>query len=153
RALVACGWFGINAWIGGAALQAFFTSLWPGWHDLLGLAHPSWASGAFPNTQWVAFAMFWGVHIVVIFFGMELLRWVERVAAPFVLVMTALLVWWAVRRAGGLGPILEHSSYTGHGSLLSVFVPSLTATIAFWSTLSLNMPDFTRFGRSQREQA
>jgi NCS1 family nucleobase:cation symporter-1 len=153
RALVACGWFGINAWIGGAALQAFFTSLWPGWHDLLGLAHPDWSRTPFPNTQWLSFAAFWALNVLVIFRGMELLRRVERWAAPYVLVMTALLVWWAVDRAGGLGPILEHSSYTGRGSMLSVFVPSLTATIAFWSTLSLNMPDFTRFGRSQREQA
>src|SRR5262245_46134178 len=132
RAIVACGWFGINAWIGGAALQAFFTSLWPGWHDLFGLAHPDWSSQPFPNTQWISFALFWGLNVLVIFRGMELLRRVERWAAPYVLVMTALLVYWAVSRAGGLGPILEHSSFTGKGSLLSVFVPSLTATIAYW---------------------
>ncbi len=160
RALVACGWFGINAWIGGAALQAFFTSLWPGWHDLLGISAPAWSIDLktghlkpFANTQWISFALFWLLNVVVIFRGMELLRRVERWAAPYVLVMTALLVWWAVDRAGGLGPILQNSSFTGNGTLMSVFVPSLTATIAFWSTLSLNMPDFTRFGRSQREQA
>jgi len=153
RAIVACGWFGINAWIGGAALQTFFTSLWPGWRDLLGGSQPDWSHGVFPNTQWISFALFWGLNILIIFRGMDLLRRVERWAAPYVLVMTALLVWWAVDKAGGLGPILEHSSFTGKGSLMSVFIPSLTGTIAFWSTLSLNMPDFTRFGRSQREQA
>ena len=150
RALVACGWFGINAWIGGAALQTFFASLWPGWNDLLGASHPSWSANPFPNTQWIAFLLFWGLNILVIFRGMELLRRVERWAAPYVLVMTGLLVWWALDRAGGLGPILERSSFTGKGTFMSVFIPSLTGTIAFWSTLSLNMPDFTRFGRSQR---
>jgi NCS1 family nucleobase:cation symporter-1 len=153
RALVACGWFGINAWIGGAALQTFFTSLWPGWGELLGISHPSWDAHPFQNTQWVAFALFWALNIFVIFRGMDLLRRVERWAAPYVLVMTALLVWWAIDRAGGLGPILKNTSYTGKDPFASVFVSSLTATIAFWSTLSLNMPDFTRFGRSQREQA
>src|SRR6058998_4178771 len=60
RALVACGWFGINAWIGGGALQVFFESLWPGWHDLLGVSQPSWNGGEpFANSQWIAFALFW----------------------------------------------------------------------------------------------
>jgi NCS1 family nucleobase:cation symporter-1 len=167
RAVVACGWFGINAWIGGAALQTFFTALWPGWHDALGHSYNDWAREvvtlpgfelaistptAWPNTQWVAFGIFWALNILVVFKGMELVRRLERLAAPYVLVMTAVLVWWAVDRAGGLGPILEHMSYTGKAPFMSVFIPALTGTIAFWSTLSLNMPDFTRFGRSQREQ-
>jgi NCS1 family nucleobase:cation symporter-1 len=148
RALVACGWFGINAWIGGAALQAFFAALWPGWTTALGEVH------GFPGTQWIAFLLFWGLNVLIIFRGMELVRRVERWAAPFVLVMTAILVVWAVRRADGLGPIIsEGGSLTAPGAFLKVFIPSLTATIGFWSTLSLNMPDFTRFGRSQREQA
>src|SRR5262249_20624504 len=74
----------------------------------------------------------------------------ERFAAPFVLVMTALLLVWAINAAGGLGPIMSRE---GTGDFLAIFIPNLTATIAFWSTLSLNMPDFTRFGRSQREEA
>jgi NCS1 family nucleobase:cation symporter-1 len=164
RALVACGWFGINAWIGGAALQTFFTSLWPRWATLLGTSYPAWAkdlaTGAqlpFANTQWLAFALFWALNVLIIFRGMDLLRRVERWAAPYVLIMTAVLLVWAIDRAGGLGSILARTSFVApkehpHATLMSVFVPSLTATIAFWSTLSLNMPDFTRFGRSQREQ-
>ena len=159
RALVACGWFGINAWIGGAALQTFFTSLWPGWRDLLGTGYPSWsidpqthAPIEFANTQWISFLLFWGLNILIIFRGMDLLRRVERWAAPYVLVMTAVLLGWAVHRAGGLGPILDQTSFHGKTSFFAVFVPQLTATIAFWSTLSLNMPDFTRFGKSQRGQ-
>lgn len=152
RALIACGWFGINAWIGGEALQVFFVSLWPGWADLLGTA--GYPVAHFQNTQWVAFSLFWGLNIFIIFRGMDLLRRVERFAAPYVLVMTALLVGWAIYRAGGLGPILERSSFhsTNGKTLSQVIIPALTGTIAFWSTLSLNMPDFTRFGRSQREQ-
>ncbi len=154
RALIACGWFGINAWYGGLALQVFLVSVWPGWHDLLGTA--GYPLPGFANTQWIAFALFWLLNVVIIFRGMELLRRVERFAAPFVLVMTAALLVWMLSRAGGLGPILERSSFVPsdkHPTLMGVLIPALTGTIAFWSTLSLNMPDFTRFGRSQREQA
>jgi NCS1 family nucleobase:cation symporter-1 len=65
--------------------------------------------------------------------------------------MTAILVVWAVRAADGLGPIMDRGdTWT---DFFPVFIPALTATVGFWSTLSLNMPDFTRYGRSQREQA
>jgi NCS1 family nucleobase:cation symporter-1 len=147
RALVACGWFGINAWIGGQALQVLFASLWPGWNDLLGTLH------GYPGTQWISFLLFWALNVLIIYRGMELLRRVERFAAPFVLIMTAILVYWAIDRGGGLSAIFASSEGLHGRKLLAVFVPALTATIGFWSTLSLNMPDFTRFGRSQREQA
>lgn len=154
RALIACGWFGINTWVGGEALQVFLESLWRGWHDLLGTA--SYPSKGYPNTQWISFLLFWALNIVIIFRGMELLRRVERFAAPFVLVMTAALLGWMLYEAGGLGPILERTSFDPGDSgktLMGVMIPALTGTIAFWSTLSLNMPDFTRYGRSQKEQA
>ncbi len=152
RALIACGWFGINTWIGGAALQAFFTSIDSDWTHYLG------DFNGYPTTQWIAFALFWGLNILIIFRGMDVLRRVERFAAPFVLVMTAALVAWAINGAGGLGPLLERTSFVApkdapDSTAWTVFIPALTATIGFWSTLSLNMPDFTRFGRSQREQA
>jgi NCS1 family nucleobase:cation symporter-1 len=148
RALVACGWFGINAWIGGAALHRFLVTVIPGWQDLLGTVHDA------PGTQWIAFALFWLLNILIIYRGMELVRRVERWAAPFVLVMTAVLLVWAIGRADGLGPIMGRpGTLTERGAFLAVFVPSLTGAVGFWSTLSLNMPDFTRFGRSQRAQA
>jgi len=145
RALIGCGWFGISSWIGGQALQTLFVAIYPGWRDLAGTVR------GYPGTQWIAFLVFWGLNIAVIYRGMELVRRVERFSAPFVLVMTAILVVWAVRAADGLGPIMQHgSTWT---DFFPVFIPALTAAIGFWSTLSLNMPDFTRYGRSQREQA
>ena len=148
RALVACGWFGIQAWIGGEALHTFFTVIVPGWPRLLGAG-----VAGHTTTEWIAFLLFWGLNIFIIYRGMDLLRAVENWAAPFVLVMTAALVWWAVSRAHGLGPLLaQPGRFHTLGAFLPVFVPSLTAMIGYWATLSLNMPDFTRFGRSQREQ-
>jgi NCS1 family nucleobase:cation symporter-1 len=97
--------------------------------------------------------LFWGSNIFIIYRGMDLVREVENWAAPFVLVMTAVLVWWAIKSAHGLGPLLSQpGKFRTLRELWPVFVPSLTAMIGFWATLSLNMPDFTRFGRSQREQ-
>jgi NCS1 family nucleobase:cation symporter-1 len=148
RALVACGWFGIQAWIGGEALQTMFKTLVPGWPLLLGAG-----VAGHTTTEWLSFLLFWGLNIFIIYRGMNLLRAVENWAAPFVLVMTGALVWWAVSRAHGLGPLLaQPGRFHTLRAFLPVFVPSLTAMIGYWATLSLNMPDFTRFGRSQREQ-
>ena len=148
RALVACGWFGIQAWIGGEALHTFFAAVLPGWPTLLGAGF-----SGHTTTEWLSFLMFWGLNIFVIFRGMDLLRKVENWAAPYVLVVTIVLLVWAVREAKGLGPLLaQPGKFRTFAEFFPVFVPSLTAMIGFWATLSLNMPDFTRFGRSQREQ-
>jgi NCS1 family nucleobase:cation symporter-1 len=148
RALVACGWFGIQAWIGGEALHTFLRTVIPTWPTLLG----SGFSGH-TTTEWISFLMFWGLNVFIIYRGMDLVREVENWAAPFVLVMTAILVWWAISRANGLGPLLsQRGKFATFRDFWPVFIPSLTAMIGFWATLSLNMPDFTRFGRSQREQ-
>jgi NCS1 family nucleobase:cation symporter-1 len=105
------------------------------------------------TTEWLSFLLFWGLNVFVVYRGMNLLRVVENWAAPFVLVMTGVLLWWAIDRANGLGPLLQQPGrFRTLAEFLPVFFPALTAMIGYWATLSLNMPDFTRFGRSQREQ-
>lgn len=146
RAVVACGWFGIQSWIGGQALYTALKAVAPA-------VTQSVVIGSYNIGEWICFAIFWGLNIVIIFKGMKLLKHVEMLAAPFVLTMTILLAVWAVNQAHGLGYLLhEKGKFETLGEFLPVFVPSLTAMIGFWATLSLNMPDFTRFGRSQREQ-
>jgi NCS1 family nucleobase:cation symporter-1 len=147
RALVACGWFGIQAWIGGQAVHTFLRVLFPSWPTLLG------TFGGHATTEWISFMLFWSLNILIVYRGMDLLRAVENWAAPFVLVMTAVLVWWAIDRAHGLGPILAQPGRLNGAAFWPAFFPALTAMVGYWATLSLNMPDFTRFGRSQREQA
>lgn len=148
RALVACGWFGIQAWIGGEALHTLFRAVLPSWPTLLG-----GPVGGHTPTEWISFLLFWALNIFIVYRGMDLLRHIENWAAPFVLVMTAILVAWALWRAGGLGYLMRDAGrFRTWAEFRPVFVPSLTAMIGFWATLSLNMPDFTRFGRSQREQ-
>jgi NCS1 family nucleobase:cation symporter-1 len=148
RALVACGWFGIQAWIGGEALNTFFKAIIPGWQTLLG-----GPVGGHTPTEWLSFLLFWGFNIYIIYRGMDLLRKVENWAAPFVLIMTALLLGWAIWKANGLGYLLnQQGKFHTLGEFWPIFIPSLTGMIGFWATLSLNMPDFTRFGKSQRDQ-
>src|SRR2546426_577304 len=147
RAIVACGWVGIQAWIGGEALYILLSRI-PGFNSLLGGQVGGHALG-----EWLSFLIFWGLNIYIIYRGMDLLRKVENWAAPFVLIMTALLLGWAIWKAHGLGYLLtQQSKFHTVGEFWKIFIPSLTAMIGFWATLSLNMPDFTRFGRSQREQ-
>src|SRR6266511_3680362 len=136
-------------WIGGEALHTLFKAIIPGWQTLAG-----GTVGGHTPTEWLSFLLFWGINIYIIYRGMDLLRAVENWAAPYVLVMTAILLGWAIWRAQGLGSLLrDDGKFQTLGEFWPVFIPSLTAMIGFWATLSLNMPDFTRFGRSQREQA
>lgn len=149
RAIVACGWFGIQTFIGGEAVRIFLEVVWPafgtlgGDATLLGLSVPSA----------ITFAIFWFLNILIIYRGMNAVRVFENWAAPLVLIMALVLLIWAVGRADGVGPMLSHpSKFQTMGEFWAVFVPSLTAMIGFWATLSLNIPDFTRYGRGQREQ-
>lgn len=153
RAIVACGWFGIQAWIGGQAIHTLINAFWPGWHrfGFLLIGDNMNASPTF--SEFISFGIFWLMNIAVVYKGMNLLRLVENWAAPYVLVMTAILLGWILYQAGGVGFLLhEPGKFQDFGGFFKIFIPSLTAMIGFWATLSLNMPDFTRFGKSQREQ-
>jgi NCS1 family nucleobase:cation symporter-1 len=149
RAIVACGWFGIQAWIGGQAIADVFSRLL----FLAGMICSVDHSAGHTVTEWFSFLVFWSLNILIIYRGMDLLRMVENWAAPYVLVMTGLLLAWILYQAGGIGFLLhEPGKFHTLGEFWPIFIPSLTGMIGFWATLSLNMPDFTRFGKSQREQ-
>ena len=141
RALVACGWFGIQTWIGGLALDALLTAAWPAW-------------GGMAGTEWIAFAVFWLVQVWIILRGLEGIRHLESWSAPLLLGGGLLLLWWAVSSTGGLGSMLAESVrlQQGHRSFWVLFPAALTANVGYWATLSLNIPDFTRYARSQRSQ-
>ena len=140
RAGVACGWFGIQTWIGGAALDT-----------LLGIALPFWTS--LPAHVWVSFALFWAMNIYFIVKGTESIRFFEAWAAPVLLLMGIALLGWAVSKVGGFGPIFaQPSRFQSQGEFFAFFVPSLTGMIGYWATLSISIPDFTRYARSQRAQ-
>ena len=140
RALVACGWFGIQTWIGGQAIYSMLKILWP-------------ASGSMPVLGWICFFLFWAMNMYVVWKGLEAIRWLEGVGAPFLLAVGLLLLWWVTGKAGGLGPVLSQpGKFQTTGEFLRFFIPSLTAMVGFWATVALNIPDFTRYARSQRDQ-
>jgi len=140
RALVACGWFGINTWIGGEAINAMIAALVPSWR--------TYSPGV-----WICFAGFWLLHVVVIMRGIRTIRFLQGVTAPFLLLIGVALLAWAVVKAGGFGPMLAApSKFKTFGEFFHVFAPSLTGVVGFWATVALNIPDFTRYAKSQRAQ-
>jgi nucleobase:cation symporter-1, NCS1 family len=140
RALVACGWFGINAWIGGAAVNVMVAALVPSWR--------TYSPGV-----WICFGGFWLLHVIVIMRGIRTLRFLQGVTAPFLLLIGVALLAWAVVKAGGFGTMLAApSKFQTFGEFFRFFIPSLTSVVGFWATVALNIPDFTRYARSQRAQ-
>jgi NCS1 family nucleobase:cation symporter-1 len=149
RAFVACGWFGIQTWIGGAAIHAMLSIIFgidPAQKTLLPIIGIS--AGEF-----LCFLVFWAINILVIIRGMDSIKWLEIFAAPFLILTGAGLLLWAVIAARGWGPIFaQPSQFHSLGEFWPVFTAGLTAMVGYWATLSLNIPDFSRFARSQRDQ-
>ncbi len=141
RALVACGWFGIQTWIGGLALDALLGAAWPAWRQVTG-------------GVWIAFGAFWLVQVWIILRGLEGIRRLQSWSAPLLLGGGLLLLWWAVSHTGGLGSMLAESTrlQQTHRPFWVLFPAALTANVGYWATLSLNIPDFTRYASSQRSQ-
>ena len=140
RAVVACGWFGIQTWIGGQAIHSMLQILWP--------------AASWPGAVWVCFGAFWLLNMFVIWRGIETIRFLEGIGAPFMLCVGLLLLWWITQKAGGFGPVLSSpGKFKTAGEFFAFFVPSLTAMVGFWATVALNIPDFTRYATSQKAQA
>lgn len=141
RAMVACGWFGIQTWIGGQAIHSMLLIAWP-------------AAGQAPASLWICFFGFWLINMAVIWRGIETIRFLEAVSAPFMLAIGILLLWWVTQKAGGFGPVLSApSKFTTSAEFMRFFIPSLTGMVGFWATVALNIPDFTRYATSQRAHA
>jgi NCS1 family nucleobase:cation symporter-1 len=139
RAVVACGWFGIQTWIGG---QAIYT--------MMKVAVPDWEP---PFAQALGFLVFWLWNMYIVVRGSNSIRALEAYAAPFLIVSGLALLVWAAVRAGGFGPILSRpGTFRTNAEFLAFFVPSLTAMVGFWATLALNIPDLSRYAKDQRAQ-
>ncbi len=141
RALVACGWFGIQTWIGGEAINSLIATLWPAWKSN-------------PNGVWICFLAFWVINLAVILKGIEYIRFLQGISAPVLLAVGLLLLGWAYKNAGGFGPMLSApSKFASTSDFLKFLIPALNGAVGFWSTVSLNIPDFTRFAKNVRGQA
>lgn len=149
RGFVACGWFGIQTWVGGSAIYATAAVTF-GFDPAL--RHPLPMLGISPG-ELLCFMIFWAINVWFIVRGMESIKWMETLSAPFLLLVGAALVWWAWRATDGFAPILAQPAKLDTAEkFLPIFGAGLTAMIGYWATLSLNIPDFSRFARSQRDQ-
>ena len=150
RAIVACGWFGIQTWIGGAAFYTIALIIWPGLADAPTMM-PEWVGVSL--SQFACFMLFWAMNIWLIWKGINSIRILEHLAAPFLLLCGLALLAWAYQGADGFGPMLQAGSkFETSAEFWSLFWPSLTAMVGFWATLTLNISDFTRYASSQRAQ-
>ncbi|HEY6503473.1 MAG TPA: NCS1 family nucleobase:cation symporter-1 [Chitinophagaceae bacterium] len=147
RAIVACGWFGIQTWIGGASI-----------YNLLRAWNPQWetidTSSLLPQTiPMLCFLGFWLLNMFIVYLGTDSIRKLLVFKAIFLPVAALALLAWAIVAAKGLGPILSQpSKYNTSSEFFKFFFPGLTAVVGFWATLSLNIPDFTRYAKSQKAQ-
>ncbi len=149
RGLVACGWFGIQTWVGGAAIHAT-AAVMLGFDPAAARPLPVLGISA---GEFLCFMIFWAMNVWFIVRGMDSIKWLEALSAPFLLVVGVALVAWAWQAARGFGPIFaQPSALTSAAEFWPVFGAGLTAMIGYWATLSLNIPDFSRFARSQRDQ-
>ncbi len=150
RAIVACGWFGIQTWIGGTAIDAVLSAVWSGWDKMLG----DTSVAGYGIHTWLSFLIFWLIQVVIILKGIEGIKYLESWSAPLLLFGGIALLWWASSKAGGLGNVLENSAalQKQQNSFWTVFPGALTASVGYWATLSLNIPDFTRYAKSQKSQ-
>jgi NCS1 family nucleobase:cation symporter-1 len=151
RAFVACGWFGIQTWIGGNAIYKILSIFAPS------LGHSSASAFGITLPQFICFLFFWAINMLVVYKGIDCIRWLLNIKAPLLIALGLLLLWWAYDNAGGFGPILSQPSAFDPGQpkaghFYAFFVPALTGMIGFWATLSLNIPDFSRYAVSQRDQ-
>ena len=141
RAIVACGWFGIQSWIGGTAIHSMLVVIWPSIALVNGIL-------------WACFLGFWALNMVIVWRGVESIRHLQAFGAPFMFIMACALIVWVRMRAGSFGSMLSTpSQFHSTGQFLDAFFPSLTAMVGYWATLALNIPDFTRFSKSQSAQA
>jgi NCS1 family nucleobase:cation symporter-1 len=140
RALVACGWFGIQTLFGGIAIHLLFSAISDDWAALGGTG------------EVIGFFLFWIANVTVVIRGSDSIKHLETLAAPLLLVVAIGLAFWALPKVS-LAEILATPATRPEGQpAFGYLMAALTAMVGFWATLSLNIPDFSRFANSQRSQ-
>ena len=150
RAIVACGWFGIQTWIGGFSLYLMLKIWWPAIENLQPIFPESFGLQTGPA---ITFLLFWLLNMIVVYLGVDSIKKLLVFKAFFLPIAALALLFWAISAGNGLGPILaQPSKFSTSTDFWHYFFPALTGMVGFWATLSLNIPDFTRYAKSQRAQ-
>ncbi|MDA8793963.1 NCS1 family nucleobase:cation symporter-1, partial [Bacteriovoracaceae bacterium] len=158
RAIVACGWFGIQSWIGGTAVMAVIKIIWPGFATLPAI-FPAFMG--VETAPFLSFLIFWSINVFIILKGVQYIKWLETASAPILLISGVALLIWAISKTGetsggfwsGFNVLASQpSTFKTSSEFWAVFIPGLTGMVGFWATMSLNIPDFTRYAKDQRAQ-
>ena len=158
RAIVACGWFGIQSWIGGQAIMAVIKIAWP---DFVNLPNIFPAFIGVETAPFLSFLIFWAINVFIICKGVEYIKWLETASAPILLLGGVAILFWVITKTSsltgsfgnGLTALTQRpSQFQSSAEFWAVFIPSLTGMVGFWATMSLNIPDFTRYAKNQRAQ-
>ncbi len=140
RALVACGWFGVQTLFGGIAIHLLFSAISDNWAALGGTG------------EVLGFFIFWVANVTVVIRGSESIKHLEALAAPLLLAVAIGLCIWALPKVS-ISEILATPATRPEGEpAFRYLMAALTAMVGFWATLSLNIPDFSRFADSQKSQ-
>ncbi|MFA7361736.1 MAG: NCS1 family nucleobase:cation symporter-1 [Candidatus Kapaibacterium sp.] len=150
RAIVACGWFGIQTWIGGFSIYQVIRVWIPSFENLPQIL-PEFLG--LQTGQAISFFIFWLLNMYVVYLGVDSIKKLLVFKAFFLPAAAVALLFWAISAGNGLGPILDQpSKFVTTGEFFRFFFPALTGMVGFWATLSLNIPDFTRYAKSQKAQ-
>lgn len=140
RAVVACGWFGIQTMFGGLAIHLLLSSLSADWKALGGVG------------EVIGFFVFWALNLFVVIRGAESIKWLETLSAPLLLAVGVGLMVWALPHTSISELLAQPPNRPEGDGVASYFMAGLTAMVGFWATLSLNIPDFSRYAKSQKDQ-
>ncbi|GGY00968.1 transporter [Litchfieldella qijiaojingensis] len=140
RALVGCGWFGIQTMFGGLAIHLLLSAIFPPWQALGGVG------------EVIGFFVFGAMNLYVVIRGAESIKWLETLAAPLLLAVGVGLMFWAWPHMSMTELLAQPPSRPEGAPVYGYFFAGLTAMVGFWATLSLNIPDFSRFAKSQKDQ-
>lgn len=149
RGFVACGWFGIQTWVGGSALFKLFMVMVPNSPEFPELL-PSFFG--ISTGEFIAFTIFWLMNVVIIYRGIDSIRILETWSAPFLLATGIGLFWWAAASVTSTGQLFVNHAPVTKSFWSAILGAGLTSGVAYWGTLALNIPDFSRYARSQRDQ-
>jgi len=149
RAIVACGWFGIQTWIGGFSIYQMMKLWFPSLATLPQIFPDSFGLQTGPA---ICFFIFWLLNMWVVYMGVESIKKLLVFKAFFLPFAALALLFWAINAGHGLGPILAQPAKLQGPAFWAFFFPALTGMVGFWATLSLNIPDFTRYAKSQKAQ-
>lgn len=146
--IAAIMWFGFQTYAGSIAFTILIGKLWPPYLELGG----EWNLFGLSLSGLISFVLFWGLNVLFIYGGIGALGKFTKLLSPLVYLVFGGMAIWAIKLAGGITPILQYTPKGIEGNSIIVFLACVSAILATWASPIVNVSDFTREARSQRDQ-